>query len=207
MVEIPAAVLILPSLLRLFDFVSLGTNDLIQYTLAIDRADESVSHLYDPWHPAVLSLIAQTIRQANAAGKGVSVCGEMAGDPEFTELLLAMGLRSFSMHPVADRGDQADHLASRCRPLEKSVELDPRVRRPEGRQRGGTPATALPGEQPPHLGGNLTAARGFLQSHTDVCYSRRLRCEHQRTGRSKISPNPIASPVPTGACKADKDSG
>ena len=99
MVEVPAAALMLPSLLRLFDFVSIGTNDLIQYTLAIDRADEAVAHLYDPWHPAVLQLIAQTISQARAAGKDVSVCGEMAGDPNFTELLLAMGLRSFSMHP------------------------------------------------------------------------------------------------------------
>lgn len=99
MVEVPAAALILPSLLRLFDFVSVGTNDLIQYTLAIDRADETVAHLYDPWHPAVLRLVAQTISQARAAGKSVSVCGEMAGDPAFTELLLAMGLRSFSMHP------------------------------------------------------------------------------------------------------------
>ena len=99
MVEVPAAVLILPSLLKVFDFVSIGTNDLIQYTLAIDRADETVAHLYDPWHPAVLSLVAQTIAQARAAGKNVSVCGEMAGDPTFTELLLAMGLRSFSMHP------------------------------------------------------------------------------------------------------------
>lgn len=100
MIEIPAAVLILPSLLRHFDFISIGTNDLIQYTLAIDRADETVSHLYDPWHPAVLRLIAQSIEQANAMGRGVSVCGEMAGDPAFTELLLAMGLRSFSMHPA-----------------------------------------------------------------------------------------------------------
>jgi len=99
MVEVPAAALMLGSLLRLFDFVSIGTNDLIQYTLAIDRADETVAYLYDPWHPAVLQLIAQTIAQARAAGKGVSVCGEMAGDPAFTELLLAMGLRSFSMHP------------------------------------------------------------------------------------------------------------
>jgi len=99
MIEVPAAVLILPSLLRLFDFVSIGTNDLIQYTLAIDRADETVAHLYDPWHPAVLRLVAQTIAQARTAGKDVSVCGEMAGDPAFTELLLAMGLRSFSMHP------------------------------------------------------------------------------------------------------------
>jgi phosphotransferase system enzyme I (PtsI) len=99
MIEVPAAALILPTFLRHFDFVSLGTNDLIQYTLAIDRADEAVAHLYDPWHPAVLQLISRTIAQARAMDKGVSVCGEMAGDTEFTELLLAMGLRSFSMHP------------------------------------------------------------------------------------------------------------
>ncbi|MEO8152866.1 MAG: phosphoenolpyruvate--protein phosphotransferase [Rhizobacter sp.] len=99
MIEVPAAAIALPSLLPHFDFVSIGTNDLIQYTLAIDRADEAVAHLYDPWHPAVLQLIAQTIARARASGKGVSLCGEMAGDPAFTELLLAMGLRSFSMHP------------------------------------------------------------------------------------------------------------
>jgi phosphotransferase system enzyme I (PtsI) len=99
MIEVPAAALMLPTFLRYFDFVSLGTNDLIQYTLAIDRADEAVSHLYDPWHPAVLRLIAETIAKANAAQKDVSVCGEMAGDPAFSELLLAMGLRCFSMHP------------------------------------------------------------------------------------------------------------
>jgi phosphoenolpyruvate-protein phosphotransferase (PTS system enzyme I) len=100
MIEVPAAALSLRQFLRHFDFVSIGTNDLIQYTLAIDRADDTVSHLYDPWHPAVLGLIADVISSANAAGKGVSVCGEMAGDPGFTELLLAMGLRSFSMHPA-----------------------------------------------------------------------------------------------------------
>jgi len=100
MIEIPAAVLILPSMLRHLDFVSIGTNDLIQYTLAIDRADEAVAPLYDPWHPAVLQLIARTIELSRQAGKHVSVCGEMAGDPAFTELLLAMGLRSFSMHPA-----------------------------------------------------------------------------------------------------------
>lgn len=99
MIEIPAAALILDSLLQHFDFVSIGTNDLIQYTLAIDRADEQVAHLYDPWHPAVIGLIASTISRSIAAGKSVSVCGEMAGDPAFTFLLLAMGLRSFSMHP------------------------------------------------------------------------------------------------------------
>jgi len=100
MIEVPAAAMVLPTFLHHFDFVSLGTNDLIQYTLAIDRADESVAHLYDPWHPAVLGLVAQTIRLAVQAGRGVSVCGEMAGDPEFTEWLLALGLRSFSMHPA-----------------------------------------------------------------------------------------------------------
>jgi phosphotransferase system enzyme I (PtsI) len=99
MIEIPAAALMIATFLRHFDFVSIGTNDLIQYTLAIDRADDDVSHLFDPWHPAVLRLIAHTITSSNAAGKDVCVCGEMAGDPSFTDLLLAMGLRSFSMHP------------------------------------------------------------------------------------------------------------
>ena len=99
MIEVPAAAMTMPLLLQHFDFVSIGTNDLIQYTLAIDRADEAVAHLYDPWHPAVLKLIAEVISAANAAGKHVSVCGEMAGDVAFTELLLGMGLRSLSMHP------------------------------------------------------------------------------------------------------------
>ena len=99
MVEVPAAAIMLPQLLKHVDFVSIGTNDLIQYTLAIDRADEAVAHLYDPWHPAVLHLLANSIAQARAAGKEVSVCGEMAGDATFTDLLLGMGLTSFSMHP------------------------------------------------------------------------------------------------------------
>ena len=100
MIEIPAAALTLPLFLRHFDFLSIGTNDLIQYTLAIDRADESVAHLYDPLHPAVLRLIADTIAEGRRAGKSVSVCGEMAGDPQMTRLLLGLGLRSFSMHPT-----------------------------------------------------------------------------------------------------------
>jgi len=100
MIEVPAAALMIDRFLRHFDFVSIGTNDLIQYTLAIDRADEAVAHLYDAWHPAVLQLLQLTISCANAAGKSVCVCGEMAGDAAFTELLLAMGLRSFSMHPA-----------------------------------------------------------------------------------------------------------
>jgi phosphotransferase system enzyme I (PtsI) len=99
MIEIPAAALTLKLFLKYFDFLSIGTNDLIQYTLAIDRADEAVAHLYDPCHPAVLRLIADTIAECNAQGKGVSVCGEMAGDVTMTRLLLGMGLRSFSMHP------------------------------------------------------------------------------------------------------------
>lgn len=100
MIEVPAAAIGIDMILRHFDFVSLGTNDLIQYTLAIDRADEAVAHLYDAWHPSVLQLIGRTIERAHAAGRYVSVCGEMAGDPAFTEVLLAMGLRSFSMHPA-----------------------------------------------------------------------------------------------------------
>ena len=99
MIEIPAAALSLRLFLKYFDFLSIGTNDLIQYTLAIDRADESVAHLYDPLHPAVLRLIADTIAECHRQGKGVSVCGEMAGDVTMTRLLLGLGLRSFSMHP------------------------------------------------------------------------------------------------------------
>lgn len=99
MIEIPAAALSLRLFLKHFDFLSIGTNDLIQYTLAIDRADESVAHLYDPLHPAVLRLIADTIAECHRQGKSVSVCGEMAGDVAMTRLLLGLGLRSFSMHP------------------------------------------------------------------------------------------------------------
>ena len=99
MIEIPAAALMVPTFLKYFDFLSIGTNDLTQYTLAIDRADEAVSHLYDPCHPAVLRLIADTIAECKAQGKGVSICDEMAGDVSMTRLLLGLGLRSFSMHP------------------------------------------------------------------------------------------------------------
>jgi phosphoenolpyruvate-protein phosphotransferase (PTS system enzyme I) len=109
-------------MLRYFDFVSIGTNDLIQYTLAIDRADEHVAHLYDPWHPAVLHLIHSVIAQAHAQGKHVSVCGEMAGDPAFTELLLAMGLRSFSMHPAQIASIKQKILRADTRKLAISLE-------------------------------------------------------------------------------------
>jgi phosphotransferase system enzyme I (PtsI) len=99
MIEVPGAALSLPSFIQRLKFLSLGTNDLIQYTLAIDRADSSVAHLYDHLHPAVLHLVAQTIRAGERAHIPVSVCGEMAGELDLTALLIGMGLRQFSMHP------------------------------------------------------------------------------------------------------------
>jgi len=99
MIEIPAAALALPIFMRRLNFLSIGTNDLIQYTLAIDRTDDSVAHLYDPLHPAVLTLVANTIQTATRGGVPVAVCGEMAGDLQLTRLLLGLGLRNFSMHP------------------------------------------------------------------------------------------------------------
>ena len=100
MIEIPAAALSLGIFVKKLDFLSIGTNDLTQYTLAIDRTDDAVAHLYDPLHPAVLHLIAQTIRIGEKAGRPVAVCGEMAGDLAATRLLLGFGLRQFSMHPA-----------------------------------------------------------------------------------------------------------
>ncbi|WP_183441176.1 phosphoenolpyruvate--protein phosphotransferase [Pseudoduganella violacea] len=100
MIEIPAAALALPMFVKRMDFLSIGTNDLIQYTLAIDRVDYEVAHLYNPLHPAVLQLIAMTIAAGHKAGIDVGVCGEMAGDTKLTRLLLGMGLREFSMHPA-----------------------------------------------------------------------------------------------------------
>lgn len=100
MIEIPAAALSLGIFTRKLDFLSIGTNDLIQYTLAIDRTDDAVAHLYDPLHPAVLQLVASIIQGAAKAGKPVAVCGEMAGDTTLTRLLLGFGLRQFSMHPA-----------------------------------------------------------------------------------------------------------
>ncbi|HZW13721.1 MAG TPA: phosphoenolpyruvate--protein phosphotransferase [Noviherbaspirillum sp.] len=100
MIEIPAAALTLPLFVKRMDFLSIGTNDLIQYTLAIDRADHEVAHLYNPLHPAILYLLSSTISIASKAGIPVAVCGEMAGDIKLTRLLLGMGLREFSMHPT-----------------------------------------------------------------------------------------------------------
>src|SRR5881394_3082336 len=100
MIEIPAAVLAISAFLRRLDFLSIGTNDLIQYTLAVDRADDSVSHLYDPLHPAVLRLIGMAISAADRAKVPIAVCGEMAGEGRLTRLLLGLGLTNLSMHPA-----------------------------------------------------------------------------------------------------------
>jgi phosphotransferase system enzyme I (PtsI) len=123
MIEIPAAALAVGLFLRRLDFLSIGTNDLIQYTLAIDRSDEQVAALYDPLHPAVLMLIAHTLASAEKVGVPVSICGEMAGDPKLTRLLLGMGLRIFSMHP-------SQILKVKNRILKANVEeLAPNVRK------------------------------------------------------------------------------
>lgn len=100
MIEVPAAALMAEAFLRHFDFLSIGTNDLVQYTLAIDRTDETVAHLYDPLHPAVLRLLEDVIAVGERCGKEVSICGEIAGDAALTRLLLGLGLRSFSMQPT-----------------------------------------------------------------------------------------------------------
>jgi len=99
MIEVPAAAICAEMFASELDFLSIGTNDLIQYTLAIDRIDDEVNYLYDPLHPAVLKLIAQTITAGRQAGIPVAMCGEMAGDPRYTKLLLGLGLEEFSMHP------------------------------------------------------------------------------------------------------------
>ncbi|KVH65776.1 phosphoenolpyruvate--protein phosphotransferase [Burkholderia ubonensis] len=119
MIEIPAAAIALPLFLKRFDFLSIGTNDLIQYTLAIDRADNAVAHLYDPLHPAVLHLIAFTLREAKRAGVPVSVCGEMAGDPALTRLLLGMGLTEFSMQTSQLLVVKQEILRAHLKALEK----------------------------------------------------------------------------------------
>ena len=112
MIEIPAAVLSLPLFISRLDFLSIGTNDLIQYALAIDRGDHEVAHLYNPLHPAVLQLLAMTIRAGEKTGTPVSMCGEVAGDHRMTRLLLGMGLRDFSMHPSQVLGVKQEILNS-----------------------------------------------------------------------------------------------
>lgn len=139
MIEVPAAALAIGLFLRRLNFVSIGTNDLIQYTLAIDRSDEQVSSLYDPLHPAVLMLLAHTISMAEKAGIPVSMCGELAGDPTLTRLLLGMGLRQFSMYPaqipeVKQRVKQTDiaeitPVVRRILRLEESAKIQEQIER------------------------------------------------------------------------------
>lgn len=128
MVEIPATALSLELFMRKLDFLSIGTNDLIQYTLAIDRTDETVAHLFDPLHPAIIRLLAQIIQNAGKAGIPVSICGEMAGDSEYTRLLLGMGLRQFSMYPAqlltVKREILGSHLPEISRLMQKILKAD-----------------------------------------------------------------------------------
>jgi phosphotransferase system enzyme I (PtsI) len=121
MIEVPSAAIAIDGLLAHMDFASIGTNDLIQYTLAIDRTDREVSHLYDPLHPAVIRLIRDTIRACDRAQTPISLCGEMAGEPQYTRLLLGMGLRSFSMHAVEILRVKQEVLKSDTRLLERPV--------------------------------------------------------------------------------------
>ena len=121
MIEIPAAAIALPMFIRKLDFLSIGTNDLIQYTLAIDRTDDAVAHLYNPLHPAILALVAGVIRTANRYEKPIAVCGEMAGDITLTRLLLGFGLRHFSMHPASVLGVKQRILTTDLAALEPVV--------------------------------------------------------------------------------------
>ncbi len=121
MIEIPAAALTLPLFIKRLDFLSIGTNDLIQYTLAIDRVDHEVAHLYNPLHPAVLQLLSMTISAGAKANVPVAVCGEIAGDTKLTRLLLGMGLREFSMHPAQLLAVKQEVLNSDIIALEPAV--------------------------------------------------------------------------------------
>ena len=139
MIEVPAAALAVGLFLRRMNFISIGTNDLIQYTLAIDRGDEQVSNLYDPLHPAVLMLLSHVISSAEKANIPVSMCGELAGDPTLTRLLLGMGLRQFSMFPaqipaVKQRVKQSDiselsPIVRRILRLEESSKIQEQIER------------------------------------------------------------------------------
>ena len=128
MIEVPAAALAARALARRTDFLSIGTNDLIQYTLAIDRLDDTVSYLFDPTHPAILQLIRTTIAAGRELATPVAMCGEMAGDPRYTKLLLGLGLRHFSMQPGALLGIKEIILDADTRTLEaQTTELFSRL--------------------------------------------------------------------------------
>ena len=133
MIEIPSAATTADLLAREVDFFSIGTNDLIQYCLAIDRSNESVAYLYDPFHPALLRMLTFTVESARQAGIGVAMCGEMAGDPLALPLLVGMGLREFSMHPASVpriramvrtlRLDECEETLTRARQLSTGAEI------------------------------------------------------------------------------------
>ena len=123
MIEVPAAAINASMLCEYLDFLSIGTNDLIQYTLAIDRIDDNVNYLYDPFNPAVLKLIAMVLEAGERAGLPVTMCGEMAGDTQCTPLLLAMGLRNFSMHPKALAEVKQVILQTEVAPLQDQIKL------------------------------------------------------------------------------------
>jgi phosphotransferase system enzyme I (PtsI) len=121
MIEVPAVAINAEIFAKELDFLSIGTNDLIQYTLATDRTDESVSHLYNSLHPAVLKLIEFTIKAGKKFNKEVAICGEMAGDDKLTMLLIGMGLRNFSMHPARILPVKKQVLNSNSRSLKRAV--------------------------------------------------------------------------------------
>ncbi len=131
MIEIPAAVIVIDAFLARLDFLSIGTNDLIQYTLAVDRADDAVAHLYNPLHPAVLRLLSLAIKAADKAGKPIAVCGEMAGDLSMTRLLLGLGLRNFSMHPAHVPAVKQRVLTSRVAGVKPVVDRIRRLDHPD----------------------------------------------------------------------------
>ncbi len=146
MIEIPAAALALPIFIKRLDFLSIGTNDLIQYTLAIDRVDHEVAHLYDPLHPAVLFLLSSVIAMARKADIPVAVCGEMAGDVKWTRLLLGMGLLEFSMHPSQLLSVKQEILNSDLSLLEPQVKKVLRATEPAAIEAAMVQLRALAGE-------------------------------------------------------------
>ena len=122
MIEVPAAAIALPSMIRKLDFVAIGTNDLVQYTLAVDRNNSELDTLYDPLHPAVLRLLSQIIAVCARANRPVTLCGEIAGDTRFTRLLIAMGLTDLSMHPalLLDRSALRKHAPALLRATDRA---------------------------------------------------------------------------------------
>jgi phosphotransferase system enzyme I (PtsI) len=158
MIEVPSAALMIRTLAKEVDFLSLGTNDLVQYVLAADREDESTAAYYQPLHPAVLRLIESVVEGAKSAGRDLAICGEMAGDPLHTALLLGLGLRELSVAPgqmleVKDairrtHLDEARHLASIALELESAAEVEALLnehrRAPSGRAATDSPAGVQP---------------------------------------------------------------